>query len=1029
VRVLNTVAEGSNLYQDGKIALLLAIGHYDQAVGDLTASIVAGRIFRVFELTLGLQFDQKMSQSQRQDEEFLKWLSPSYWLVEAQLSAARRQRASGTLQWIHNLDEIRSWQGKDASSQCQTLWVRGAPGVGKSTIAGYLVDYLKCGYPEAIVAYFFCKLGQTGLTSARDILRTITYQCLASGKLKDRSALEELKKTGFELENKMGINFLFERLLKNTIQAINQDIYVVIDGLDEAEYDVKDDIEPRPQLDVLLECLANMPRCRLLVVSRPPSDVLKIVPLATARSITIHDNRQDIETYVKRFVSNSERLQRHFKKTELDPVQYFVYKSDGIFLWVTLALQQLSNAKSRKIFETYLNGFSKAPGEMDKLYANVLSRMDTEDQRWAKEILKWILVSPNGLTIEELRGAVEKSMDDEHDDFKDFLEIQCGSFLRFVTLPDVVIVQLIHETFRTFLVDPTSPRPSGFSIDIDAWIPQVLLLCLDTLSTENLRETAFATYASASWVDHLVAVTTDRELTETLFIRLHHFFTSDAIRNWIMFSLCRVYESLGRLTVSVEEEALSKIVTWLAKTQSSGEASQFSLNDEELKESTIWRQKIFDGGSDVLGEQIGKAAARVWFDGDHQELIELSMAFRLALKYYMRRESRTLKQFQDLEQLAATDFKDMAVWGSTAADILPKTRNVGVAYFVLRRWEESIRFLRAPDRFNDGDFQTWIYLGAAYGSIGKYNEAINSFEKAIETYWSKLRNSGNSIPPALMYYCLGRVHRANGNPLGEFEAHKLGVEKGGLYSVFKSVYYWDDLFRRYLDHNNAEGAVKLYQTAVQTCPTELWPIYRLSEVYHFQGEFEEEIKCLNNLSEQARLSYPTDSDVEFLPNMLSLLQYSNCPFGVSSWLRLGWTITEAYKANSDYESAITTLQELRDRYPEESVVLKWIIETRIGASEAYKDKGEFDRAIEISANVVEFTPLEIFCIAEAHFANGDFKRTIELLRMSRASGLSVLQDFAEWLKRKGKLDSSGKFLKMVLEGQSWKQGILLVRFG
>jgi hypothetical protein len=42
VRVLSTIAEGSKVYEEGKSALQLAIDHYDQAVGDLTASIVAG---------------------------------------------------------------------------------------------------------------------------------------------------------------------------------------------------------------------------------------------------------------------------------------------------------------------------------------------------------------------------------------------------------------------------------------------------------------------------------------------------------------------------------------------------------------------------------------------------------------------------------------------------------------------------------------------------------------------------------------------------------------------------------------------------------------------------------------------------------------------------------------------------------------------------------------------------------------------------------------------------------------------------
>lgn len=43
-RLLVTISEDSKVYDEGKSSLQLAIDHYDQAVGDLTASIVAGLI-------------------------------------------------------------------------------------------------------------------------------------------------------------------------------------------------------------------------------------------------------------------------------------------------------------------------------------------------------------------------------------------------------------------------------------------------------------------------------------------------------------------------------------------------------------------------------------------------------------------------------------------------------------------------------------------------------------------------------------------------------------------------------------------------------------------------------------------------------------------------------------------------------------------------------------------------------------------------------------------------------------------------
>ena len=42
--------------------------------------------------------------------------------------------------------------------------------MGKSIMAGYFIDLLKIQYPNAIVAYFFCRGNQPGLMSARDIV-------------------------------------------------------------------------------------------------------------------------------------------------------------------------------------------------------------------------------------------------------------------------------------------------------------------------------------------------------------------------------------------------------------------------------------------------------------------------------------------------------------------------------------------------------------------------------------------------------------------------------------------------------------------------------------------------------------------------------------------------------------------------------------------------------------------------------------------------------------------------------------------
>src|SRR5277367_5570836 len=74
------------------------------------------------------------SQREKQDEGFFSWLMPSYWPIESQRNAARRQRGKDTLQWLPHDAKLRDWlpDTDDLCADQQTLWIRGPPGVGKS---------------------------------------------------------------------------------------------------------------------------------------------------------------------------------------------------------------------------------------------------------------------------------------------------------------------------------------------------------------------------------------------------------------------------------------------------------------------------------------------------------------------------------------------------------------------------------------------------------------------------------------------------------------------------------------------------------------------------------------------------------------------------------------------------------------------------------------------------------------------------------------------------------------------------------
>src|SRR5271170_1382761 len=98
----------------------------------LQLSLVSPSLHRRINDISAMQLDQKRFESQSEDEElreFRDWLSPSYWLVEAQLAALKKQRATNTLQWVRKVNLIREWHERDnkTDTDVQTLWIKGPP--------------------------------------------------------------------------------------------------------------------------------------------------------------------------------------------------------------------------------------------------------------------------------------------------------------------------------------------------------------------------------------------------------------------------------------------------------------------------------------------------------------------------------------------------------------------------------------------------------------------------------------------------------------------------------------------------------------------------------------------------------------------------------------------------------------------------------------------------------------------------------------------------------------------------------------
>jgi NACHT domain len=469
----------------------------------------------------------------RREQDFLKWLSPSLWQVEAQLCALRNQRSQNTLTWVKSVQQLSDWRTCTAelSDKHRILWIQGRPGVGKSTLSAYLVDFIKCLYPTAIVAYFFGKSGRSGLTSAVDIIRTFAYQ-LSAGSTTFRSALQALKESGFWIDENTGIHLLFEKLLAEPA-ALTTDLYFVLDGVDECDVSTRDKVGGGRQMDSMLRALTALPNTKIIFTSRPGVDSLESMTLAATFSITVTHNKDDIQTYVTQVVNGSQRLQRQFQRHGINPVEYFLKHANGMFLWVALALQVLSQAESKSLFGDYLKNFSDT--SMDHLYSMILDRFDSVKSKWIKEILLWLIAPDQDWTDEEIKAAVEASLGDEHADFSVLLERDCGSILQIINDDrGSRRVELIHETFRSFITDVERCAPDWL-VSGPASHGRLLRGCINIMCSGTTHPMQITTYAARSWVPHLLEIDFTANSSRLAVVDIYHLLTSTGISAWIKF--------------------------------------------------------------------------------------------------------------------------------------------------------------------------------------------------------------------------------------------------------------------------------------------------------------------------------------------------------------------------------------------------------------------------------------------------------------------------------------------------------------
>jgi ankyrin repeat protein len=386
----------------------------------------------------------------------------------------------GTCTWLLDHEKYRSWMKHDRG----LLWIKGAPGTGKSTLMKYATESGKSRLPRpayAVASFFFSDSGSILQRDAMGLLRSLLHQILPQ----IPPLLAEFRsmfQRNLQTKGRGGKDWKKEELedfFRSHIAKKGYRVRIFIDALDECGEDTAE------QLVKYFENLTTYAESALSICfscRHFPS----IGPNSTVETICVEDeNDKDILTYIQA------NLQPAFENQEkkVQEIETKIWnRASGIFQWVELVVvETLKLQKRGKPKAQMVRMLLDTPKELDKLYRNILENMDEDERPKALQLMQWVCLAARPLSLKELRFAMAADWPDpshrphkshrqleESEEYED--DAQMGHLVTSLSGGLVKVksegaehkVQLIHQSVKEFLIkdglkmlNPSSSNPIG----------------------------------------------------------------------------------------------------------------------------------------------------------------------------------------------------------------------------------------------------------------------------------------------------------------------------------------------------------------------------------------------------------------------------------------------------------------------------------------------------------------------------------------------------------------------------------------
>ncbi|OQU96310.1 Ankyrin repeat-containing protein isoform 2 [Cladophialophora immunda] len=365
-----------------------------------------------------------------------------------------KSKLEGTCEWLLLREEYKNWVSGDGP---WLLQLEGAPGIGKTVLATFLVNELTRRAettPEMTFAYFFCDNKHEARKTATSILRGLIWQLLRRHEDLFEHILSDFKSQQDRLfENFEALWRILSKMLRDPKSG---DAFLLIDALDECE-----ELSREGLIDSL-ELLANeaCDDCKVLITCRPGYDKRnKLDEISTCIRVDTGKINQDLSYFISSRVDDISRRKKWHPALQGDVQMALNEKAQGTFLWVSLVVKDLERTKKHQVRQK----LETLPTGLDEIYDRILSGIESERAQDALLVLQCIIAARRPLTTSELAMAFilgvceseanELPSEDKLDEFRE-IHTMCGDIV-YVDRDDET-VNLIHQSAKDYLLTDKS---------------------------------------------------------------------------------------------------------------------------------------------------------------------------------------------------------------------------------------------------------------------------------------------------------------------------------------------------------------------------------------------------------------------------------------------------------------------------------------------------------------------------------------------------------------------------------------------